>query len=339
MINTPRLLGRWLGAVALGGLLSASAAELKHDLYLSLMLSGQGAIMGGKAPAKSGYYRSSDRVTFEHVGFHHIRTFGVVADPLEKDGLYLSALNGVIHSSDRGQTWHILTDWRMTEPKGLAVDPHEPEHLYAGLPDGIAVSRNRGLIWQRMNDGITRGYTHTITVDRTKAGRVLAGTEKGIFLTDDGALTWRRVQATEDITYDLRQSPHDPKVFVAVTSKDGALRSDDGGLTWQPIVGVSKNHTLHLFNFDARDARRMAICGWEAGVLVTEDGGRTWTDRSAGLPNRQVWSVGIDPDLPNRLYAAPYLQPLFVSDDFGLTWKPLQFEKATVFNLMFVPRQ
>jgi photosystem II stability/assembly factor-like uncharacterized protein len=333
------MLRQTLWGAALSGLVSAFGAEPKHDLYVTLNLSGQGSIMGGKAPALSGVYRSTDRQNFEHVGHHHIRMFKVIGDPLEPKGLYLAALNGVVHSSDLGATWHILTDWRMTEPKGLAVDPNEPEHLYAGLPDGIAVSRNRGLIWQRMNDGITRAYTHTITVDRTRAGRVLAGTELGIYLTEDGARSWRLVQATADTTYDLRQSPHDPKVFFAVTAVNGALWSTDSGVTWKPIAGVPTKHTLHHGDFDPRQAGRLAICGWEAGVLISEDSGRTWIDRSAGLPNRQVWSVAIDPDFPNRIYAAPFLQPLHVSDDFGLTWKPLQFDKATVFNLMFVPRQ
>ncbi len=338
MMNPTRTLLGALLALALGGPGPASAAEPKHDLYVTLTLSGQGAVMGGRGPALSGVYRSTDRQTFEHVGFPHIRMFQVIADPLEAEGLYLTALNGVIHSSDRGRTWHILTDWRMTEPKGIAVDPHAPENIYAGLPDGIAVSRDRGRTWQRQNDGIRRTYTHTITVDRTRAGRVFAGTEKGIFLTEDGARTWRLVQATDDLTYDLRQSPHDPKVFFAVTAVNGALQSDDGGATWRALPGVPSKHTLHHLDIDAHDPRRLAIGGWEAGVLVSEDGGHTWIDRSAGLPNRQVWSIGIDPDFPNKLYAAPHLQALHVSDDFGRTWRPLQFEKATVFNLMFVPR-
>jgi hypothetical protein len=46
----------------------------------------------------------------------------------------------------------------------------------------------------------------------------------------------------------------------------------------------------------------------------------------------------VDPDQPGRLYASPFQQPVYVSEDFGLTWKPAFFEKATAFNLTFVPR-
>ena len=114
--------------------------------------------------------------------------------------------------------------------------------------------------------------------------------------------------------------------------------SRDRGRTWRPIAGVPKKHTLHNGVFDPLAARRLVLCGWDAGLLVSEDGGRTWLDRTAGLPNRQIWSVAVDPDQPGRLFASPFQQPVYVSEDFGLTWKPAFFEKVTAFNLTFVPR-
>ena len=339
MSMTRRNLLAVLIASIAGGAAAARAAENKHDLYFCVNLSGQGQVMGSTAAIKSGLYRSNDRQNFEHVGFSHIRTFAATYDPREPDTLFVSVLDGVLRGQDRGKTWRRMTGWDMTEPKAIEFDPNAPDHIYAGLPDGIAVSQDRGETWRRMNEGIQRGYTHSLMVDRTKAGRVLAGTELGIYLTDDGARTWRLVQPTSKVVYDIRQSPHDPKTMLAVTSSEGAFRSEDAGRTWRKIGGVPSEHTLHFGHFDPSDARRLVICGWDAGVLVSEDGGRTWIDRTNGLPNRQIWCVSPDPDFPNRLYAAPYLKPVHVSDDFGRTWRPLCFEKAIVYNLMFVPRR
>jgi photosystem II stability/assembly factor-like uncharacterized protein len=232
-----------------------------------------------------------------------------------------------------------MTGWDMTEPKAILFDPNTPNHIYLGLPDGIAASRDRGETWQRVSEGIRRGYTHSLLVDRTQAGRVLAGTELGIYLTEDGARTWRLVHPTQKVTYDLQQSPHNAQDILAATSADGALRSSDGGRTWRRIAKVPVEHTLHFGQFDPHDARRLVVCGWEAGVLVSEDGGESWQDCTAGLPNRQIWCVAPDPDLPGRLYAAPYLKPVYASDDFGRTWRPLSFEKAIVYNFMFAPHQ
>jgi len=330
------LLLRWISvglAAAVG-----SAAENKHDLYFCVNLSGQGQVMGSTAAVASGLYRSNDRQNFEHVGFNHFRTFALAADPRDPSTLFVSVLDGVLRTTDGGKSWRRMTGWEMTEPKDVVFDANAPDHIYAGLPDGIAVSEDRGATWRRQNDGIRRSYTHSIIVDRTKTGRVLAGTELGIYLTENGAKSWKLVQPTAKVTYDLRQSPHDPRAFLAVTSADGAFRSGDGGRTWQKINGVPSDHTLHYGDFDPHDPRRLVVCGWEAGVLVSEDGGATWTDRTSGLPNRQIWCVTPDPDLPGRLYAAPFLKPVYVSDDFGRTWRTLCFEKAIVYNFAFVPR-
>jgi hypothetical protein len=327
------------GCVLLLAIAPVGAAEYRHDLYFCVNLSGQGQVMGSQTPVASGLYRSSDRQNFEHIGFNHFRTFAMTHDPRDPRALYVSVLDGVLRTPDRGRTWKRITGWEITEPKEIAFDPNAPDRIYAGLPDGIAVSPDRGRTWQRMNEGIKRSYTHSLAIDRTQAGRVLAGTELGIYLTEDAARTWRKVLPTAKVTYDIRQSPHDPRVFLAATSADGAFRSDDGGRTWQRLPGISSERTLHYAHFDFADPKRLVICGWDAGVLVSEDNGQTWKDRTAGLPNRQIWCVSPDPDVPNRLYAAPFLTPVHVSDDFGQTWRTLCFDKAIVYNLKFVPRR
>ena len=74
-------------------------------------------------------------------------------------------------------------------------------------------------------------------------------------------------------------------------------------------------------------------------MLVSEDNGSTWQSRNTGLPNANVWSVGCDPDIPGRIYAAPHQSAVFVSDDYGRTWRTLWFESAIVRNFVFVARQ
>jgi hypothetical protein len=146
------------------------------------------------------------------------------------------------------------------------------------------------------------------------------------------------VQPTVKVTYDIRQSPADPKAMLAVTSADGAFWSDDAGRTWRTVAGVPRDRTLHNCDFDRSEAQRIVIGGWNCGVLVSEDGGRTWTERSTGLPNREIWRVAADPDVPNRIYAAPNLAPLHVSDNWGRNWRPCAFEKAIVYDIVFLAR-
>jgi photosystem II stability/assembly factor-like uncharacterized protein len=319
--------------------LTVRAAEPAYDMYLCANVSAQGQVIGSRAGAyQSGIYRSTDRQQFEHIGPNHIRIYTLTSDPSTPYGLFVGALDGVLRTLDRGTSWRVMTSWDMTEPHSVVFDPHAPDDIYISLPDGIGVSHDHGQTWKRSNAGIKRTFTQILAVDRTKAGRVLAGTELGIYLTEDGAKTWKLVQATGKTTYDLRQSPHDPKVFLAVTSMNGAFRSEDSGRTWKPIAGIPATHTLHNLDFDRSDAKRLVVAGWGLGVQVSEDAGRTWIDRSAGLPNKEIWRVSADPARPGRLYAAPHLSPVQVSDDFGQTWKPLVFDKAIIYDIVFVPR-
>jgi photosystem II stability/assembly factor-like uncharacterized protein len=226
----------------------------------------------------------------------------------------------------------------MTEANDIAVDPNAPDHVYIGLPDGIGVSRDRGVTWQRVDDGIRRKYTQTVAVDRTRAGRLLAGTELGIYVSDDAARSWRLVRPSTATVTDIRQSPHDPAVFLASTQSDSVWFSSDGGSTWRTMEGAPAGMTLHNCAFDATDRNRLALSGWGCGVVVSEDGGKTWVARNSGLPNTEVWRVGIDPDISGRLYASPHQESVYVSDDFGRTWRPHWFEGAIVWEFVFKPR-
>ncbi|WP_175414852.1 WD40/YVTN/BNR-like repeat-containing protein [Nibricoccus aquaticus] len=314
------------------------AAQPKHDLYLCVSQS-KPFVIGMKVQQLNGIYRIDDQETPVHVGFNHPRQDTLTVDPRGARTIFSVGLNGVLRYSIDGKSCRIMTSWDMTEPKDIAIDPHAPDTLYIGLPDGIGVSHDGGQTWKRSNKGITRSYTQSILVDRTRQGRVLAGTELGIYLSEDGAKTWRRVFETSHTVNDIKQSPHDPRVMLAVTQSDGAVLSRDGGATWKAISQIDKKHTLHNGDFDATDPKRLAVSGWGCGVLVSEDGGATWVSRNDGLPNREVWRVAIDPDRPGRLYASPHQNAVFSSDDFGRTWKKQWFEAATVWDFVFVPRQ
>lgn len=343
MINPPTIGCRRRLALALAAVLlpALAAAEPRHELFLAANPSGQSGVMGSRGLTRSGLYRTLDRVAFEHRGPHHIRLIAMIADPHQAQGLYLTALDGVLHSADAGRTWRTLTGWRETEAKGIAIDPQATDHLYVGLPDGIIVSRDRGATWQRAQEGLppVRRYVHAVCADSSRSGRVLAGSELGIYLTEDGARSWRRVQPTEKVTYDIRQSPHDPRRFAAANSGGGLFLSEDGGVTWTRAAGVPVGITLHNVDWDPHRAGRLLVCGWGVGVMVSEDHGRTWESRSAGLPVQEVWSARFDPDAPGRILAAPFLKPLSASDDLGASWRPLVFEQAIVFNLCFLPRR
>ena len=326
-------------ALALSLALPAFAAPA-HDLYLFGSINGTGRVIGSRDAAVNGIYRRTADGAYAHLGLDYPAMLGGSFDPRDSRVFYVAALNGVLCTTDGGQTWRVGTSWDVTEPKSVMVDPNAPDTVYAGLPDGVTVSSDRGRTWARREHGLpARGkYTQVITVDRTRAGRVLAGCEVGIFLTEDAAQNWRRVFPTTDTVNDLQQSPHDPNFWIAVTQSAGALASHDGGLTWKTLAGVSAAHTLYNVAFDPANPRRIALASWTDGLLASEDAGATWIARNAGLPaSHHVWRTAVDPDT-GRLYANVVDEALFVSDDFGRTWKDGGMAGSRIQRFVFVPQ-
>lgn len=329
-----------LAALCLAGLETPlSAAPGGHDMYLCASVN-RDYIVGAKLVTLSGLYRRTDAGTYEHFGVNYPQIFSISFDPRDRRVFYTATINGCVQTTDGGDSWRISTSWDMTEPKDVCVDVNSPDDVYLALPDGIAVSNDRGGTWVRREKGLpARGkYTQTIKVDRTKAGRVLAGCESGIYLTDNGAGKWRRVHVTGTTVTEIQQSPHDPKLWLAATQVDGVLISRDGGRSWSRINGLSNENAWYSVAFDPTNAARWAVCGWKYGILTTEDAGKSWTVRNQGLDSVDgAFRVSVDPD-NGRLYFNIWRRGLYASDDFGRTWRFDGIEGGTVYNFEYVAK-
>ncbi|MGH8019910.1 MAG: WD40/YVTN/BNR-like repeat-containing protein [Opitutaceae bacterium] len=329
------------GSSLLAAASGASPAESsrEHEFYICATIN-RDYVIGSKIVTTNGLFRQQEDGSWEHFGPNERTLTAVAFDPRDRDVHCTSTLSGCYRTLDGGKTWKITTGWDMTEGRDVSVDPHAPDHVYLALPDGVAVSTDRGESWVRREKGLPdRGkYTQTIQVDRTRAGRVLAGCEIGIYLTENGAKSWRRVLPTKATVDDIKQSPHDPRHWLAVTQSDGAWSSTDGGVKWTRLDDVPSEHALYNITFDPTDAKRCAIASWTYGVLTSEDGGKTWTDRNAGLPDpHRAWRVGVDPN-SGRLYASIVGETLFHSDDFGRTWERDALEGSAVNRFVIVPK-
>lgn len=285
------------------------------------------------------FQRNEDANDWTHFGYNDTTISAVAFDPQDRDIIYTTSLNGIWRSIDGGESWRMTNSWDMTEGRDVAVDPNAANHVYLALPDGVAVSTDRGLNWQRREKGLPeRGkYTQTIEVDRTQANRVLAGCEKGIFLTDNAGEQWRQVLPTETTVNDLEQSPHRPNDWLAVTDTHGAWSSKDGGRSWTQVKGMPSDEAIYNVTFDPTNRKRLAVASWAYGVWTSEDGGASWKGRNEGLPeNARAWRVGVDPNT-GRLYASIFKETLYYSDDFGRSWHPDSLEGSLVNAFLSIP--
>ena len=328
---------RSLSLGLLAGAVSLAAAPAPDFIIIANI--NRNYVIGSKIVTLNGLYQRDAAGAWRHFGSNDTSLSAVAFDPRDHNVIYTAALNGLWRSLDGGQSWRMCNDWSLTEARDVAVDPNAPDTVYLAVTDGVAVSTDRAQTLVRRENGLPgRGkYTQAIEIDRTRAGRVLAGCETGIYLTEDAAQHWRRVFAATDTVNDLQQSPHDPRVWLAATQSAGALISRDGGVTWAAFPGVPAEHALYNITFDPATPQRLAIGSWAHGVLTSEDSGATWVARNAGLPGaHRVWRVGAD--AAGRLYASVFGETLYVSDDFGRTWQPDALAGSLVNQFLLLPK-
>jgi len=310
-----------------------AASPPAYDFYICANIN-RDYVIGSKIVTLNGLYRLGDDGAWQHFGVNDTTITALAFDPRDRDVIYTATLSGLWVSYDGGKHWRLPTGWNKTEGRDVAVDPHAPDTVYLALPDGIAVSTNRGWTFERRENGLpARGkYTQTIEVDRSTAGRVLAGCETGIYLTEDHGQAWRRVLPTATTVNDLQQSPHDDADWLAVTDTHGVWRSRDRGLSWSRLEALSADEAWYNITFDPTSPDRLAVGGWHHGAWTSEDNGVTWTARNAGLPDpHRVWRVGVNPN-SGRLYASVFKATVHYSDDFGRTWQADDMEQGSLVN-------
>ena len=332
---------RTISLLSLSAALSLWAvANDAYDFFICANVN-RNYVIGSKIVTTNGLFqRDSEAGEWRHFGYNDTTISAVAFDPRDRNVIYTTTLNGIWRSLDGGESWRMTNSWDMTEGRDVEVDPHAPDTVYFALPDGVAVSTDRGQTWTRRENGLPdRGkYTQTIAVDRTQEGRVLAGCEKGIFLTENAGIKWRQVLPTETTVNDVQQSPHEPNHWLAATDTDGVWASRDGGETWTAFEGLPSAEAFYNVTYDPTDASRLAVASWAYGVWTSEDAGKTWTNRNAGLPEKpRAWRVGVDPN-SGRLYASIFQETLYYSDDFGRAWTPDALEGSQVNAFHFVPR-
>ena len=324
-------MGRWLLILAALPL----ALSGQYTLYTCGATS-KDYVVGAKLPA-SGIFLKSAGGEWRHAGFNHPSITAFDFDPRDPSVVYAAAGNGLLRISEGGERWKILTGSDSTELLDVALDRNTPGAIYFGYPHGIQVSHDSGATWRDAASGLHRKYTAALRVDSRRAGFLLAGTEQGVFRSQDGGKSWRLAGAAGIQVLHIEQSPHDACYWLASTEGAGLFDSTDCGVSFESNGNRGVGHNLYDIAFDPSSPNRIAVAGWGTGVSVTEDRGKTWQSRNAGLPATTVWSVAFDPAQPGRIYASVHEDAIYVSTDNGRNWSKEGLAGSSIFRMKFVP--
>lgn len=290
-------------------------------LVLALLL--PPAVAAAQAPVPTASVRESayDQLRWRMVGparGGRVTTVtGVVQEP--HTFYFGSTGGGVWKTTDAGANWTNLSDGQITVGSmgDIDVSDSDPNTIYVGTgSDGYRsnVSIGKG-VWKSIDAGRTWAHAGLREVGNIGGVRVhpsnpdvafvaaigdpfRSSTQRGVYRTRDGGLSWERVLYLSDSTgaVDIEFQPGDPNVLYA--SMWRAERKP-----WTIISGAR-----------------------EGGIYKSTDGGTTWTKLTNGLPGELFGksNVAVSAADPQRVYVLVEAKPgsgLYRSDDAGASFR------------------
>ncbi|TMC29248.1 MAG: glycosyl hydrolase [Chloroflexi bacterium] len=262
-----------------------------------------------------------DKLEWRQAGpFRGGRVGAVAGDPRERNTFYFGSTGGgVWKSQDAGHYWENVSDgfFKRASVGAIAVANSDPNVVWVGMGESCIrgnVSHGDGVY--RSTDG-GKTWTHT-GLERTRhIGQVRvhpndpdtayvaalghahgANPERGVYRTQDGGKTWKRVlyRSERAGAVDLSIDANNPRIIYATIWE--AIRRP-----WELVSG-----------------------GAGSGIFRSNDGGDSWKEltRAKGLPKGVLGKIGISASAAKsgRVYAIVEAEDggVYRSDDFGETW-------------------
>lgn len=147
--------------------------------------------------------------------------------PIGKNELLISCTDGILYTNDGGLNWSGDSSYRGMD--FLVID--KDENIYTG-GKAIYRSTDKGKSWNKLKDSLY-AWSFYITSKRN----MLAGTNCGIFLSEDNGYNWTRTGYFNcgDVTY-IKGTEDDAIIYIVGADRFRGIRySIDGGYNWEYI--------------------------------------------------------------------------------------------------------
>jgi len=148
--------------------------------------------------------------------------------------IFIAHDTSLFRSQDRGSSWVPIRD--TTDLRDVAAATVEGM-LYTIQDDRTLKSTDHGSTWRDV--GAFPAEYVRLSIDPRDPERLVAATNKGIYLSVDGGGTWRSAWSKKTITYGRDFSggavfdpDHSERVYATLGGGVGLLVSGDGGATW-----------------------------------------------------------------------------------------------------------
>jgi photosystem II stability/assembly factor-like uncharacterized protein len=209
--------------------------------------------------------------------------------------------------------------------------------LVGTVGQGVFRSADGGGTWGRISVGQgmhSDCITRCLATHPTDPAVVFAGTDLGIYRSDDAGASWRLLDTPMSgrAVWAIAIDGSDANIMLAGTGTPdlpGLYRSADGGETWEksaadlaetcPAVGVPRPTALVM------DPTNHASiwAGLEVdGVRHSSDGGRTWDRAALDIANQDVHNLLVTSGPDKRIFVLVN-DDVWISNDAGESFQPV----------------
>lgn len=191
---------------------------------------------------------------------------------------------GVIISKDQGKTWDPLALHGEVDFHVLEVNASDPNVIYGidSHGSGFYRSTDKGYHWEAL---VAKGFTEeypefifSVISDPGNSRSLLAGTQQGIFASQDGGESWELI-STDQTLLSGKGVPDQPGTIVAYALGEpfGLLISYDFGKTWSSLnIQLDDDDEVLSIAIHPTDEDTYAIGTLLDHLFKTTDGGKTW---------------------------------------------------------------
>jgi photosystem II stability/assembly factor-like uncharacterized protein len=254
----------------------------------------------------------------------------IALDPQNPKVVLAGGRNSLLFASkDSGASWNVLNlpKRNFGEVTCILVDAADSKHYLAGMVGadgaGLFETHDEGTSWTAAN-GVQDVGVRALAASVSKPSRFVAGTLRGVMLSDDSGKSWTRISDTENpemqgITA-VAIDPKDPNIIYAGTAHL-PWRSLDGGKSWQSIHnGMIDDSDVFSIYIDPVNPTNIFASAC-SGIYASTSRGDVWR-KLLGIPNtsRRTHVVREDSRQPGTIFAGTTLG-FFKSENGGTNWK------------------
>ncbi len=252
----------------------------------------------------------------------------VTIDPKDKNRLYISTLDGQIHTSaDAGKSWRLLVNLNQPELilDQLLVDSSDSRRLYTSghrhkMPGGFFRSTDGGTTWKESKE-LKGESIHAMTQSPLDPKILYVGTTMGVWISRNSGEDWDKISSsTMPVNIDsLAMDPRNNNTIYAGTWWR-AYKTTDAGKNWRLIKnGMIDDSDVFSVTLDPRNPEHV-IASACSGIYESQNGGEKWA-KIQGIPSqsRRTRDLVQHPTMPGTVYAGT-TEGFWMTTNGGKSW-------------------